>query len=83
MEKMIPIPRTPEWDAVNAFDAKINLEPDRVIAQRIARKHGFLDTDDIVDEISHALEDAYNIGERRGPLVAAAVAADKRSVDGK
>lgn len=59
----------PEYDALNAFDAENNVEPFRAIAERIATNHDFWTTHQIVDEISAALEDAYKLGERRGPLI--------------
>lgn len=61
------ISHQPEWDALQQFDADNNVEPPRVIAYRIASKYGHSAT--LVDEISHAIEDAYNLGERRGPLI--------------
>jgi hypothetical protein len=66
------ITSTPAWDAVHAFDAENSVESFREIAERIAANHDFWMTHQIVDEISAALEDAYSLGERRGPLVAAA-----------
>lgn len=66
------ITTTPEWDAVHAFDAENNVEPFRTIAERIAWKYGADRRHSLVDDISNAIEDAYNLGERRGPLVAAA-----------
>lgn len=64
---------TPEWDALHAFDHENNVEPFRVIAQRIAIKYGYDEMHYIVDDISSAIEDAYNLGERRGPLATAAL----------
>lgn len=66
------IASTPAWDAVHEFDAQNNVEPFRTIAERIAYGAGCSKNHPLVDEISAALEDAYNLGERRGPLVAAA-----------
>jgi predicted Zn-dependent protease len=63
------IAHQPEYDALNAFDAANNVEPFRTIAERIATSHDFWATHPIVDQISAAMEDAYNLGERRGPLV--------------
>lgn len=63
---------TPAWDALHAFDVQNGVEPFRTTAERIAAAHDFWTTHPIVDEISAALEDAYNLGERRGPLAAAA-----------
>ena len=64
--KIIP---QPEYDALHAFDAENNVEPFRTIAERIARKYGAGETHSLVDDIAQAIEDAYNLGERRGPLV--------------
>lgn len=50
------------------FDAERNVEPWRTVAQRIAAKHGHGEFDSIVDEISHALEDAMDIGRARAAL---------------
>lgn len=60
----------PEWDAVNAFDQENNVEPFITIAMRIVERYRVhLGANALVDDISHALEDAYNLGERRGPLI--------------
>lgn len=69
MTDQFKIAHQPEYDALNAFDAENNVKPFRTIAEHIAANHDFWTTHPIVDEISHALEDAYNLGERRGPLV--------------
>lgn len=66
------ITSTPAWDAVHAFDAENSVEPFRAIAERIAYGAGCAKNHQLVDDISGALEDAYSLGERRGPLVAAA-----------
>lgn len=64
------ITRQPEYDALNAFDAENNVEPFRTTAERIAWQYGYKEpAHPMVDAISAALEDAYNLGERRGPLV--------------
>lgn len=59
----------PEYDALNAFDAENNVEPFRTIAERMAYGYGCARNHPLVDEISAALEDAYNLGVKRGPLV--------------
>ncbi|WP_061026297.1 hypothetical protein [Bradyrhizobium sp. CCH5-F6] len=66
------ITSTPAWDAVHAFDAENNVEPFRTIAERIAYGAGCSKNHPLVDDISADLEDAYSLGERRGPLVAGA-----------
>ena len=58
----------PEYDALNAFDAENRIEPVRQIACRIAMKYDCGQHHPIVDDISRALEDAYDLGVRRGPL---------------
>ena len=63
------IARQPEYDALNAFDGENNVKPFRTIAERIGEKYGFDWRHSLVDDISNAIEDAYNLGERRGPLV--------------
>ena len=55
---------TPEDRARHAFDAENNVEPCRTIAERIV--HNYPHPDDLVDDISHAIEDARALGERRG-----------------
>ena len=72
---------TPEWDALNAFDAENNVEPTRVVACRIACKyaHSATENGQLIDEISHAIEDAMEIGARRGPLEAAAIRSSARA----
>lgn len=59
---------TPADEALWAFDQANNVEPTRTIAGRIASNHGFGWGHPMVDEISHALEDAMDIGRRRAPL---------------
>ena len=59
----------PEWDALHQFDADNNVEPARVIAYRIAAKYGHSPTGRLVDEIAHAIEDAMELGQRRGLLI--------------
>lgn len=66
------ITSTPEWDALHAFDVENDVEPARTIAERIASKYGADKRHSVVDDISHAIEDAREIGTRRGPLEAAA-----------
>lgn len=56
----------PEYEFLYAFDAAHAVEPDRVIAERIAASHGAGEFHPIVDDITHAIEDARNLGERRG-----------------
>lgn len=65
---------TPEWDALHAFDAENGVEPFRTTAARIAGEFGFNDMHSIVDHIAHALEDAMEVGARRGPFELAAIA---------
>lgn len=52
--------------AMMQFDDENNVEPPRRIAERIASKYGANGTHSLVDDISHALEDAYNLGVQRG-----------------
>jgi hypothetical protein len=59
---------TPADEALWAFDQTNNVDPTRTIAERIAGNHGFGWRHPMVDEISHALEDARDIGRRRAPL---------------
>ena len=63
------ITHQPEYDALNAFDAENDVVPFRNIAEQIAWRFDFRPEHMIVDDISHALEDAYNLGVRRGPLI--------------
>jgi hypothetical protein len=55
----------PEYDALNAFDAENNAEPARTIAERIGLKYAAGRTHPLVDDISHAIEDAIEWGQRR------------------
>jgi hypothetical protein len=57
---------TPEFAARHAFDAEHNAEPCRTTATRIVQKHDISPRHPIVDEISHAIEDALALGEKRG-----------------
>lgn len=59
----------PEWDAIHQFDADNNVEPARTIAERIAWKYGAGKTHSMVDDIAHAIEDAMELGQRRGLLI--------------
>ncbi len=59
----------PEYDALYAFDAENNVEPASVIAERIAAKYGFGETHSMVDDIHYAIEDALELGQRRGQLI--------------
>ena len=59
----------PEYDALYEFDAANNFEPSSVIAERIAAKYGFHDKHPIVDDIHYAIEDALDLGQRRGKLI--------------
>jgi hypothetical protein len=56
---------TPRDEAIFDFDAADNVEPPRRIARRIAMKYDCGNTHPIVDEISHAIEDAMLLGSRR------------------
>jgi hypothetical protein len=63
------IQHQPEYDALNAFDAAHNVEPFRTIAERLALKYGAGPAHSMVDDIAHALEDAHELGVKRGPLI--------------
>ena len=66
----IKITPQPEYDALHAFDAEHGVEPFRTTAERILGKYFEVNAVTlIVDDFANALEDAYNLGERRGPLV--------------
>lgn len=56
----------PEYEALHTFDAENNVEPARVIAERMAHKFRIPRNHPLVDSISHAIEDAMRLGERRG-----------------
>lgn len=56
---------SPADEALFAFDADHNVEPARTIAERIASKYGCGFTHALVDDISHAIEDARDIGRMR------------------
>jgi hypothetical protein len=62
---MAKIVTTPEDDARHRFDQENNIKPHREIAEHIAFRHGFDRNAEIVDEIVHAIEDAFSLGERR------------------
>lgn len=63
---------SPEYEALHRFDAEHNVEPCRTIAERIAKKWDCMSVHPIVDDIAHAIEDAREIGEKRGPFAKAA-----------
>ena len=56
---------TPESEAAHAFDAANNVEPCRTIAARIVGRYGFAEFHPLVDTISHAIEDARDLGKKR------------------
>jgi hypothetical protein len=56
--------------ALFAFDAEHKVEPARTIAKRIAAKYGAGPTHSLVDEISQAIENAWDIGEKRAAYLA-------------
>lgn len=73
------ISHQPKWDAVNQFDVENNVEPFITTAERILSKYIVSSgANDLAVEIAHALEDAYSLGEKRGPLVAATVNQEER-----
>jgi hypothetical protein len=59
----------PEYDALHKFDVENNVEPARQIARRIAMKYDCGRNHPIVDDIAFAIEDAMDIGERRGKFL--------------
>jgi phage gpG-like protein len=59
----------PEYDALHAFDTENNVEPPSTVAERIAARYGFHDKHPIVDDIHYAIEDALELGQRRGRLI--------------
>lgn len=60
----------PEYDALNKFDAEHGVEPFRTIAERIVDKYFEVNAGTLlVDDIAHALEDAHELGVKRGPLI--------------
>ena len=56
---------TPADEALWAFDQANNVEPARTIAERIAWRFDFRPDHMIVDDISEAIEDAVELGQRR------------------
>jgi hypothetical protein len=73
MDDSNKISPTATWDKLNAFDAENGVEPFRSVAERIAGKYELSSAHKLVDDISNALEDAYHLGEKRGPIVAQAI----------
>lgn len=63
---------TPEYEALHAFDAEFNSEPMRAIAERVVRKNCLVENIELIDDISYAIETAYELGKLRGPLEEAA-----------
>lgn len=68
---------TPEYEALHAFDARYGTQPPRLIAEGIVR--AARNTDDLVDLISHAIEDGRELGVLRGPLEEAAKRSSPRT----
>lgn len=65
----VPFTVPENWRRIYAFDAANNVEPAGEVARRIAAKFGFSALDPLTDAISHAIEDAYTKGEKRGRLM--------------
>jgi hypothetical protein len=65
------ISHQPEYDALNAFDAENDVQPARRIAESIVSLHCSdpLVIEPLVDAVSHAIEDARDLGERRSQFV--------------
>jgi hypothetical protein len=63
-----PIITSPADEARQAFDAGHNVEPCHMIAVGIAARYGIRRTHPIVDDMSHAIEDAPEIGDAKIPL---------------
>jgi hypothetical protein len=61
----------PGYDALYAFDQEHDIQPASVVAERIAKKHGFPSTHEMVDDIHYAIEDAWELGQMRGRLIPA------------
>jgi hypothetical protein len=61
---------TPDDQVLFDFDTRNNVRPFRQIANELVWKtpSGEYGPQDLVDAISHALEDAYTLGVVRGPL---------------
>jgi len=59
----------PEYDALYAFDQEHDIQPTIVVAEGIAKKHGFPSTHEIVDDIHYAMEEAWELGQLRGRLI--------------
>jgi len=57
---------TAQDEADFRFDEENNVEPARTIAERLSEKYGGSPTHPLVDDVSHAIEDARELGERRG-----------------
>lgn len=50
------------------FDCENHVEPQQIIAERIANKVGAHPTDPLVDDIAHAIKDAREIGAKRAAV---------------
>jgi hypothetical protein len=61
---------TPDDKALFEFDARNNVRSFRAIANDLVWKtsDAYGGPQDLVDAVSHALEDAYTLGVARGPL---------------
>lgn len=59
----------PEYDALHAFDQENDVQPARTLAERIGSKYRIRWDNPLIDDISHAIEDARDLGVRRGPLI--------------
>lgn len=59
-----------EYEALNAFYFAHNVEPFRTIAEKIVSKYFEVNAVTLlVDDIASSLEDAYELGVKRGPLI--------------
>jgi hypothetical protein len=70
MSREFKVTLTPADEALFKFDAENNVEPARTIAERLALKWSTYLRPEMVDDIACAIEDARNLGERRGIFTA-------------
>jgi hypothetical protein len=69
VNQSLRIVETAQSRANHVFDEANNVEPCRTVAKRIAGEYDIPEIHPLVDSIAHAIEDARELGEKRGRML--------------